>query len=140
MVETVGKALSQARLKKGLTVDEAAHATRMRPDKIVALENDDYSRFGSNTYAKSFLLLYGRFLKVDVSEPARLLESPHEIRVHDYQYLSHAPAPNPGERERSLRRGGAGKPSLAPLVGFILLIVLGGIGFYLYVAYQRLKP
>ena len=45
MAETVGKKLCKARLAKGLTIDEAAHATKMRPDKILALENDDYSRF-----------------------------------------------------------------------------------------------
>ena len=43
MVESVGKKLSQARLKRGLTIEEAAHATKLRPDKIIALESDDYS-------------------------------------------------------------------------------------------------
>jgi cytoskeletal protein RodZ len=75
MDESVGKRLSKARLKRGLSIDEAAHATRLRPDKIVALENDDYSMFANNVYAKGFLQIYGRFLDVDVSEYARSLES-----------------------------------------------------------------
>ena len=49
------KDLARARLARGLTIDEAAHETKVRPDKIVALESDDYSRFANNAYAKGFL-------------------------------------------------------------------------------------
>jgi len=107
----------------------------MRPDKIVALENDDYSRFGNNAYAKGFLLIYGRFLKVDVSDQVRALEAPNDIRVQDYQYLSNAPAPEP---ERIFRRDHRQKPSLAPLIGFAVLVVMAAFGFYLYTTFLRL--
>src|SRR6201995_12865 len=91
MVESVSKKLNQARVKRGLTVDEAAHATRLRPDKIAALEADDYSRFANNIYAKGFLQIYARFLNVDVSDFARTLDNANPISVSDYQYLSNAP-------------------------------------------------
>ena len=114
MVDTVGKKLCQARLQKSLTIDEAAHATKMRPDKILALENDDYSRFANNTYAKGFLLIYGRFLNVDVSEQVRTLEGPTRVSVEDYQYLNHAPQPEP-ERYSSRRSESRRAPSLVRL-------------------------
>jgi cytoskeletal protein RodZ len=138
LVETVGKRLSKARLERGLTIDETAHETKMRPDKILALENDDYSRFGNNAYAKGFLLIYGRFLRVDVSEQVRALETHNVIRATEYQYLKNAPAP---QIERAARRGRGRqtrKPSLAPLIGFFFLVVVCGLGFYLYVTAQRL--
>ena len=91
---TAGKKLSEARLARGLTLDAAAHATRMRPDKILALENDDFTRFGSVAYAKNFLLLYGRYLKVDVSTELQDLKSTdHRVNIQDYQYLNNAPKP-----------------------------------------------
>src|SRR5687767_13314305 len=135
MPDSVGNRLCKARLARGLTIDEAAHATKMRPDKILALEYDDYSRFGSNAYAKGFLLIYGRFLRVDVSEQVRSLEMPNDIRVAEYQYLSNAPAPS---ATRLPRHGRSRKPSLAPLIAFAGLLVLAGLGFYLYVTAQRL--
>jgi len=135
MPDSVGNRLCKARLARGLTIDEAAHATKMRPDKILALENDDYSRFANNAYAKGFLLIYGRFLRVDVSDQARSLEMPNDIRVAEYQYLSNAPAPTPTRLPRSARTR---KPSIAPLIGFVGLVVLGTLGFYLYVTAQRL--
>ncbi|HEX8310226.1 MAG TPA: helix-turn-helix domain-containing protein [Chthoniobacteraceae bacterium] len=137
MVETVGKKLCQARLQKGLTIDEAAHATKMRPDKILALENDDYSRFANNTYAKGFLLIYGRFLRVDVSEQVRTLESPTRVSVEDYQYLNNVPEPPP-ERYTSVRRESRRAPSAAPLLAFMVLMILAAFIFYLYVNAQRL--
>ena len=108
MEETVGKRLSKARLKKGLSIDEAAHATRLRPDKILALENDDYSTFASNVYAKGFLQIYGRFLGVDVAEFASTLEGNAGISIEDYQYLNSNAPPRRESRRRAGRSAGVG--------------------------------
>jgi len=140
MEESVGKKLSKARLKRGLSIDEAAHATRLRPDKIVALENDDYSLFASNVYAKGFLQIYGRFLGVDVADFASTLEGMGSISIEDYQYLNSNAPPRREERAsapiRTERRG----PGLGALVLFLLLVGAVGFGFYFYVNWQRIEP
>ncbi len=136
MQDTVGKRLCSARLARGLTIDEAAHETRMRPDKILALENDDFSRFGSNAYAKGFLLIYSRLLKVDVTEEARLLDTPHDIRVRDYQYLNNAEPPAPERFSRLTQR--QNRPSVAPLIFFMAIVLVSGFIFYLVKSVQRL--
>ena len=139
MVESVGKKLHQARLKLGHTVDEAAHATKLRPDKIVALENDDYSLFANNIYAKGFLQIYSKFLKVDVSEFSRTLDNANPISISDYQYLTNAPAPR--QDSSSVRSSSEERraPSLAPLFGFILLAGLGLGGSWVWTTYQRIQ-
>lgn len=136
MVESVGKKLHQARLQRGLTIDEAAHATKLRPDKIAALESDDYSRFANNTYAKGFLQIYGRFLKVDISDFARTLDNANPISVSDYQYLSNAPAP---PRDTAPARNERRPPSLAPLFFFIVLVGLGLAGLWVFRNYERIQ-
>src|SRR3954453_13016849 len=115
MVDTIGKKLCQARLARGLSIEEAAHITRVRPDKLIALENDDYSRFGSNAYAKGFLQIYGRFLGVDVSNQFALLETPRQVTISDYQYLNNAPAP---ETSRISVQREDQRPSILPLLAF----------------------
>ncbi len=135
MVESVGKKLHQARLQRGLTVDEAAHATKLRPDKIAALEADDYARFPNNTYAKGFLQIYGRFLKVDVEEFARTLDNSNPISISDYQYLTNAPAAK--TETIAVRRDERRPPSLAPLLFFIVIIGLGLFGWWLRQTYLR---
>lgn len=135
MQDSSGKRLAAARLHRGITIDEAAFATKMRPDKIVALENDDFSRFGNNAYAKGFLLLYGRFLKVDVADQVRALETPHDIRVADYQYLTNAPAP---KSERLPIRERSRKPSIAPVLIAGVVLILGFFVFYTWVNLKRI--
>jgi cytoskeletal protein RodZ len=137
MVETVGKKLNQARLKRGLTIDEAAHATKLRPDKIAALEADDYSRFANNIYAKGFLQIYARFLNVDVSDFARTLDNANPISVSDYQYLSNAPTPR---RETThVQREERKPPSLAPLLVFVVIIAIGLGASWVYMKAQQIS-
>jgi len=136
MVESVGKKLNQARLKRGLTIDEAAHATKLRPDKITALESDDYSSFANNIYARGFLQIYARFLNVDVTEVSRTLDNANPISVSDYQYLSNAPA---ARRETTqIQREERKPPSAAPLFFFVIVIILGLLGSWIYTNYQRI--
>jgi cytoskeletal protein RodZ len=138
MVESVGKKLNQARLKRGLTVDEAAHATKLRPDKIAALEADDYSRFANNIYAKGFLQIYARFLNVDVSDFSRTLDNSNPISVSDYQYLSNAPTPR---RETTrVERKERKAPSLAPLLFFVLIIGIGLVLSWVWMKYRQISP
>lgn len=138
MEDSVGKRLRKARLARGVSVDEAAHATRLRPDKIVALENDDYSTFASNVYAKGFLQIYGRYLDVDVAEFANTLEGNAAISIEDYQYLNSGAPQRRDERASSAvyveKRG----PGLGSLVLFLLLFGMLGAGFYFYVNWQRI--
>lgn len=140
MVETIGKKLCQARLARGISLEEAAYATRVRPEKLIALENDDYGRFGGNAYAKGFLQIYGRYLGVDVSQEVKALEVPRHVTVSDYQYLNNAPEPEP---TRIQIRRQSNRPSLAPLLIMIGLLLAGFftlVGFMFNVTMERLEP
>ncbi len=76
MSASIGKQLKQARLKRGLTVEDIAHETRIQQDKLRSLEEDDYSPFPSPTYAKSFLTIYSEYLDVDASEVIEAMAGP----------------------------------------------------------------
>ncbi|MGM0567655.1 MAG: helix-turn-helix domain-containing protein [Elusimicrobiota bacterium] len=58
--------LQSARKKMGLSVEKASDETKLSIDKIKALENEDYSAFASDFYARCFLKLYADFLGVKV--------------------------------------------------------------------------
>ena len=136
---SVGEQLAQARTARGLSLDEAAHETRIRPDKLAALEQDDFSAFPSNTYARGFLLIYGKFLGVPVQDLARELESSNPISVQDYQYLNAAPELPPEQRARSRpREKRSRRPSIAPLIVFILLATGSAFVLHFYISAQRL--
>ena len=116
--------------------------TRIRARQLGALEADDYSSFANNTYARGFLLMYGKFLNVDVRAFARDLEAGSPISLADYQYLN---APE-SSQERPVRRVNPEarrvdrrRPSLAPLIAFVVLMSLVGFGAHLYYQAQRLE-
>ena len=64
----------------------------MRPAHIQALEDGNLSRFPNPAYAKSFLIMYARFLEVDVEDVAASIDTAKPMRVSDFQYLSNRAA------------------------------------------------
>jgi cytoskeleton protein RodZ len=126
MAESIGARLRNARLAKGLTLEDVAQSTCIRPEKLEAIEKDDYSGFPSMAYSRGFLTMYGKHLGVDVSSETRSMEGHSAIHLKEYQYLKnaqHGPLPEDAvaPRERS--------PSIVPLLvfgGIILLVSLIG--------------
>jgi cytoskeletal protein RodZ len=141
---SAGQKLCEARLARNLSIDAAAHATKMRPDKILALENDDFTRFGGNAYAKGFLILYSRFLNVDVHVQLQELDlGDRRVNIEEYQYLNNAPERPPADRrpiysQRSNQRRQGGPPSVLPLLGFLFVFLITGAYFYVKVYSHRL--
>jgi|GEM_PF-2208598 len=86
MDSSIGKALRDARLEKKISLEEAAGLTKIRPDRLEELERDEYGGFPSLAYARNFLLLYAKFLGVDVSKYP-LIDVGKPVLVGDYQYL-----------------------------------------------------
>lgn len=61
---TPGKLLRDARIAKGISVDEVANAIKVRKDYVIALEANKFDTFDSPVYAKGFLKLYSSYLSV----------------------------------------------------------------------------
>ena len=94
MVESVGRKLQQARLARNLEIEDVAERTKIRPDRIIDLEADEYSHFPNLTYAKSFLAKYARFLGIDIQAELDKFQISSAISMGEYQYLSSIPAQN----------------------------------------------
>src|SRR5438045_6725883 len=116
-MEGLGKKLQEARLARGLTLDEAGRMTKIRPAQLQEIENEDFSQFASLTYAKGFLLIYGKFLDVDVSPYLEEFESSGTLATDGYSYLQEGAEPEPiwpvKVRRRSMPgKSGGGRRSL----------------------------
>jgi cytoskeleton protein RodZ len=57
--------LSQARIARGLTIEDAERSTRISRRFLVALEEHDYTVFPAPVYARGFLRTYCRYLGID---------------------------------------------------------------------------
>ena len=68
---TVGQLLQEARAAKGISREEAATATRIRPVFVDAMEEDDYRLLPDERYLLRFLGEYASFLELDPQEIQR---------------------------------------------------------------------
>jgi len=120
--------------------------TKIRPARLAEIEADDFSQFPSLAYAKGFLLIYGKFLDVDVTPYLDAFEDSERMTVDGYSYLQEnqpaktvsAPAvprrPTTGSRDRRDRI------SPMPLIFGIVVLVIGFTVMKLLLNVQRLAP
>jgi cytoskeletal protein RodZ len=140
-IEGLGKKFQEARLARGLTLDEAARMTKIRPSRLAELEADDFSQFPSLAYAKGFLLIYGKFLDVDVAPYLDTFETSSQVTVDGYSYLQESPAPKLRRtRPAPTRPVRSSRSSPVPLLIAVGAIVLGFLVMRLFLQFQRLAP
>lgn len=114
MVETIGSQLRRVRTSRGLSLDDAAHATKIRPARLADLERDVYTNFPNIAYARGFLAIYGRFLGVDVSPYLGAFEDTNSFGLDDYQYLRDEPIAEFRAPRRETENGAVRRRSLRP--------------------------
>ncbi len=136
-IEGLGKRFQEARIARGLTLEEAARVTKIRPSRLAEIEAEDFSNFPSLAYAKGFLMIYGKFLNVDVSPHLEAFESSPHMTVDGYAYLQDNPAP----KQRTIVRPiNTNKSSLWPLV-IGLVVLIGGFSLIKLIRdIQRINP
>ncbi len=139
-MESLGQKFQKARMARDLTLDEAARMTKIRPNKLAEIEAEDFSNFPSLAYAKGFVLIYGKFLKVDVSPYLEGFESSGHMTVDGYSYLQDNRAPKPRRTEVVRREPSGSKGSLLPLVIGIVVLVAGFTLLKLMMDIRRIKP
>ena len=133
-------------MARNLTLDEAARMTKIRPQRLAEIEADDFSQFPSLAYAKGFLLIYGKFLDVDVTPYLDAFEDSESVTVDGYSYLQEneraKPVSAPVARRRPAATGGGGsnRVSPMPLIVGVVVLVIGFLGMKFFLNVQRLAP
>ena len=118
---SVGRALQQARIDAGLTVDDVSNATRVRITIIHAIEQDDFTPCGGDVYARGHIRTLARAVQLDPVPLLAQYDADHGGR----------PAPTPAaplfeaERIRPERRG----PNWTAAMVAAIVAVIGFVGF-----------
>jgi cytoskeleton protein RodZ len=143
-IEGLGKKFQEARRARNLTLDEAARMTKIRPARLAEIEADDFSQFPSLAYAKGFLLIYGKFLDVDVTPYLDAFEDSERVTVDGYSYLQEnrpeKPVSAPVVPRRPAAVGRGYRVSPMPLIVGIAVLVIGFLLMKLVLNVQRLAP
>lgn len=67
-MQNIGEKLEDARKRQGISIREAAEATKIRADFLIDFENNRFDQDLPDIYKRGFLKIYGKFLKLDVDK------------------------------------------------------------------------
>jgi cytoskeletal protein RodZ len=62
---SIGPKLRKARIDRALSIEEIAWRTRIRPDLLRALEDEEFASIGHQAFVRGHLSSYARFLGID---------------------------------------------------------------------------
>ena len=62
---SIGARLKEAREKRKISINRVYENTRIHPDMLYALEDDEYGKIPNSTYVKGFLRTYATYLGLD---------------------------------------------------------------------------
>jgi cytoskeleton protein RodZ len=133
----IGRVLEMARKQRGLTLDEAEHATKIRKRYLDGLEREDFGVLPDAVYARGFLKTYANYLGLDGEELARELRDRRRSRrdrsvAYGVPKASEFDKPliNPSELTGKERRGISWGTVLNLLVALLLLAAVVGSLYY----------
>ena len=133
----IGRVLEMARKQRGLTLEEAEHATKIRKRYLDGLEREDFGVLPDAVYARGFLKTYANYLGLDGEELAREMRDRRRSR-RDRSVAYGAPKTsefdkpliNPGELTGKERRSISWGTVLNLLVALLLLAAVVGSLYY----------
>jgi cytoskeletal protein RodZ len=121
----VGQKFHQERIRRGLSIEDVAKATKIRPSFITAIERGEYHKIPSPSYAKGFVRNYAEFLGLSAKETLALFrrefDYEKQIKVLPETYTN--PTTIPARRAKI-------RYTVFAVIGILLL--LGGFLLYQY--------
>lgn len=121
---SVGRALKQARIDAGMSVDDVSGTTRVRSAIVAAIEQDDFSRCGGDVYARGHVRAYARSVGLDGAELVAQYDAEHGGRPEP---TSAAPLFD-AERVKPEPR----RPNWTAAMVAAIVAVVGFVGFTLF--------
>ena len=122
---TVGEILENARLERGLTIDDIDHVTHISPEWLTVIEQGAWAKYPSMVYAKGHLKVYAEFLGMDSEELDKQFQNEWIAKVkpdpNEVAALSNHPGMN-------LNQTGSGRNYLVwggVLIALSLIAILG---------------
>jgi len=122
-----GYALAQARVRAGLSIEQAAGRIRLHPKQLRAIENEDLQLLPTAAYVNGFVRNYARELGLDARPLIEDLNAKLKLRGLD----AHAPDLGPGGAMHIPTLGDRGWRHLVLTAIVIALICAGLIGVWM---------
>ncbi|MEI6534011.1 MAG: helix-turn-helix domain-containing protein [Verrucomicrobiaceae bacterium] len=87
MPPTLGQHLKHAREKRGLSLADVSHQTKIPWPRLKDMEDDNFNALGGMAYTRSFVQTYARLLNVNADSVLEQMQTPPLGGARDYRYL-----------------------------------------------------
>jgi cytoskeletal protein RodZ len=135
---TLGQKLREIRETRGLTLEDAGRATKIRAIRLAEIEHNVYSNCPSLAYARGFAIIYGEYLGVDVAPHLSEFDISSTVGLDDYQYLSHKPVVKVQKEGRRIEQRSGARRGVALLSMAAVMLLIAIFSYVVYVNFQRL--
>jgi transcriptional regulator with XRE-family HTH domain len=88
----LGQTLSQARVARGLTLEDCERDTRISKRYLDALEREDWKIFPAPVYSRAFLRTYAAYVSLDPQQLMRMYPAQEEPEIKPLPEIRAAPA------------------------------------------------
>ncbi|PXW92471.1 cytoskeletal protein RodZ [Streptohalobacillus salinus] len=125
----IGERLKEARLEKGLSIEEIQGRTKIQARHLEAIERNDFSLIPGNFYVRAFIKEYAHIVELDVD--ALMVEHKSELPLteasesRDFTQLRRSKASSKPKEKSPFQM-------LLPTIFVILLVLLVGYGVWYY--------
>lgn len=119
----IGETLRNARIAKGINIEEVVRETKIRSRYLDALENEEWSIFPGNVYLKGFLKTYSNYLGLNEKE---LLDALGKETT--------PPEPDSYKAPKKIELPGRPRKKLGVIFGIIAIILLA-TSQYIYITF-----
>lgn len=124
----IGNILRQARLSKGLTMDQIEEETKIRAKYLDALENEQFDLLPGKVYVIAFMRNYAKYLGLDDEELVRMYKDRERV---DADLIQETTQETKGEIKPKKKTG---------YLPYLVAVVLIAFAFALTSIYHNLTP
>lgn len=135
---SIGKKLREARTRKKITLDEAYECTRIHPDVLKALEQEEYEKILNPTYIRSFLKGYASYLGLDAD---KIIEEYNKLKPQKVKYQRPQPPLEKSVKSdiiRQLLEWLSGNAKL--IIKWVIILIIGIValkGVFIFTRYIK---
>ena len=118
-MQNIGERLEEARKRQGVSIREAAEATKIRGEFLLAFENNSMDIPLPEVYVRGFLINYSKFLKLDSDKiltdySAMMLSQGKTAKKDTREYLGRMDLPEQDFNEAGTPETGSSRPDSHP--------------------------
>lgn len=127
--DMIGEKLKEARLAKGITIDELQQKTKIQKRYLEAIEIDDYEAMPGTFYVRNFIRQYAEAVGLNGDEAVRMFDKRNQPKVVETNEVTEKRTAIYQEEEESF--GHKFKQKTPLMILFLAVAVIAGVIIYL---------